>query len=350
MTTRAMLIALLALSVTGGAASAAATPAPATVRLAYFTSQPVVVMAQRHGFFAAEKLTVIEAKTTGSTLLFKNLQDGVWDVGLNVADNALHFRLNPSNPLGRRVQAVIIASLDNGAGASLMTRPEIKTCTDARGKAFAVDAPGSGYAFIGYQILRNKCGFEPHVDYRVVTTGGTDRRYEDLLAGKPDSQMVVIHTGLPERAQARGMTRFGTMLPDALAEYAGGVVTAMRAWLDANGDVAVRFIRAMKRGVDYVVDPANKEEVLALLAATDDPLTAERIYKAITDQANGGLIRNLAVDPNGLATTVQLRQMWRGWDTPPDVSWLTSRQSGVYDMSYWHRAVLRQGELEDNQR
>jgi ABC-type nitrate/sulfonate/bicarbonate transport system substrate-binding protein len=337
---------VLAVAMTIGfvADALAQTGGPDTVKLAYFTKQPVIEMAQKHGFFSAEKLSVIEAQTAGSTLLFKNLRDGVWDIGLNVADNSLHFRLNRSNPLGVTLPAVIIAGLDNGAGASLMARPEIKTCADARGKAFAVDAPGSGYAYVGYQILRNKCGFEPNVDYRVVTTGGTDRRYNDLLANKPDSHLVLIHTGWAERAEARGMTRFGTMLPDAVSAYAGVVVTASRTWLDAHGDVAVRFLRAVKRGLDYVVDPANKKEVVALLATDGDVDTADRIYEIMVKQTKGGLIRDLGLDRAGLAATAQLRDTWHGWDMKPDVTWLTSEKSGVYDLSYLRRAVLGQSE------
>lgn len=116
---------ILALSVPGFAlAQTSSVPsgnglaAPATVKIAYFTKQPVIEMAQKHGFFAAENLTVIEEKTAGSTLLFKNLRDGVWDVGFNVADNDLQFRLNPGNPLHITFPAVIFAAIDNGAGAS----------------------------------------------------------------------------------------------------------------------------------------------------------------------------------------------------------------------------------------
>jgi ABC-type nitrate/sulfonate/bicarbonate transport system substrate-binding protein len=108
--------------------------------------------------------------------------------------------------------------------------------------------------------------------------------------------MVLIHTGLPERAEAKGMTRFGVMLPDAVSAYTGVVATATRSWLDAHGDVAVRFLRAMKRGTDYVVDPANKGEVLAILPADDSAATAARIYEMFINEANGGLIRNLNLD------------------------------------------------------
>jgi ABC-type nitrate/sulfonate/bicarbonate transport system substrate-binding protein len=313
--------------------------APATINVGYFTRAPVIQMAQAHGFFADENLTVNEIKTAGSTLLFKNIRDGVWDIGLNVADNDFQFRLNPSNPLGMTFEPVIFARLDNGAGASLMTRPEIKTCADARGKSFAVDAPGSGYAYIGYQILHNKCGFEPNVDYRVIVTGGTDRRYEDLIANKANSQMVLIHTGLPERAEAKGMTRFGSMFPDAVSGYTGVVATASRKWLDAHGSVAVRFLRAMKRGTDYVLDPANKAEVLAILPADGNAATAERIYQMFITEAGGGLIRDLNLDRKGLLATAQIRETWGGWDTPRDLNWVASEKSGVYDLSYLEEAL-----------
>lgn len=312
---------------------------PATINVGYFTRGPVIQMAQTHGFFADENLTVNEIKTAGSTLLFKNLRDGAWDIGLNVADNDFQFRFNPSNPLHMTFEPVIFARLDNGTGASLMSSPEIKTCADARGKSFAVDAPGSGYAYIGYQILLNKCGFQPNVDYSVVVTGGTDKRYEDLIANKPNSQMVVIHTGLPERAEAKGMTRFGTMFPDAVTAYTGGVATATRSWLDAHRDLAVRFLRAMKHATDYVLDPAHKAEVLAIIPADGNAAAAERIFEMFTSESHGGLIRSLDLDGKGLLATAKLRQTWGGWDTPQDLGWLASAKSGIYDPSYLEEAL-----------
>ena len=307
--------------------------ASTTINVGYFTRGPAIQMAQVHGFFAEEKLTVNEIKTAGSTLLFKNLRDGVWDIGLNVADNDFQFRFNRSNPLGMTFEPVIFARLDNGTGASLMTSPEVKTCADARGKSFAVDAPGSGYAYIGCQILLKKCGFRPNVDYSVTVTGGTDKRYEDLVANRSNSQMVVIHTGLPERAEAKGMTRFGAMFPDAVTAYTGGVATATRGWLDGHRDVAIRFLRAMKRATDYVLDPAHKDEIRAIIQADGNAPTAERIYQMFANESRGGLVRGLDLDAKGLLATAELRQTW-GWDTPQDLNWLASPTSGIYDLSY----------------
>jgi ABC-type nitrate/sulfonate/bicarbonate transport system substrate-binding protein len=151
---------------------------------------------------------------------------------------------------------------------------------------------------------------------------------------------VLIHTGLPERAEAKGMARFGTMLPDAVSSYTGVVATATRRWLDTHGDVAVRWLRAVKRGADYVLDPAHKAEIIAMLPADGNPATAEQIYAVLVDESKGGVVRDLRVDPKGLIATANLRQTWHGWEKPIDPSWIASPESGVYDTSYLERATL----------
>ena len=119
------------------------------------------------------------------------------------------------------------------------------------------------------RILRTKCGFEPNEDYHVVTTGGTDKRYEDLISGKPDSDMVVIHTGLPERAEAKSVNGFGTMLPDAVSAYAGVVATATHQWLDSHGDVAGCFLRAIKRGAGSWLTQRTRRKFLPYFHRTE---------------------------------------------------------------------------------
>jgi ABC-type nitrate/sulfonate/bicarbonate transport system substrate-binding protein len=138
------------------------------------------------------------------------------------------------------------------------------------------------------------------------------------------------------------MTRFGTMLPDAV------LLHGRRRHCDAelarrHADVAVRFLRAMKRGTDYVVDPANMPEILAILPSDGDSTTAERIYALLVDEARGGLVRDFDLDLKGLRAKAQLRQTWHGWDSPLDANWIASERSGVYDMSYQRKALRGQG-------
>src|SRR3546814_20094709 len=50
---------------------------------------------------------------------------------------------------------------------SVVTRPEIKTYADIKGKQVAVDATNTGYAFVLFRILEQN-GFKYKQDYTVV--------------------------------------------------------------------------------------------------------------------------------------------------------------------------------------
>ena len=54
---------------------------------------------------------------------------------------------------------------------------------------------------------------------------------------------------------------------DHVADYARGLGATRREWANANEDLVVRFIRAMIRATDWVMDGKNKEEVVRVLLA-----------------------------------------------------------------------------------
>lgn len=313
---------------------------PATIRLGYFSKSPVVAMAQTHGFFAAEQLTVTEAQTPSSLVIFQRLRDQQWDVILTQIDNVFNYRLNASNPLGGTFEPVAFLGTDWGNGASLMARPEYSTVESLRGKTLAVDSPNSGFAFVLYGIMRAH-GLERGVDYNVVVTGGTPGRYADLLAGKFDA--TILNAGFQFRAADAGMQTLGN-IPNAASPFMGGSGVALRSWLDANPDVAIRFTRAYIRGQRYVLDPANEAEILAWLTtdAGGNAGVAQRTYQVLTT-AGDGLIPNGEIDRQGLLGTASLRDSFGGFDQAQDLSWLTTPASGVFDLSYWRMAELAQG-------
>ena len=313
---------------------------PATIRLGYFSRSPVVAMAQTHGFFADEQLTVTEAQTPSSTVIFQRLRDRQWDVILTQIDNVFNFRLNASNPLGGTFEPVAFLGTDWGNGASLMARPEYSTVESLRGKTLAVDSPNSGFAFVLYGIMRAH-GLERGVDYNVIVTGGTPFRYADLLAGKFDA--TILNAGFQFRAADAGMQTLGG-IPDAASPFMGGSGVALRSWLDENPDVAIRFIRAYVRAQRYVLDPANKAEIIDLLTADagGNAGVAERTYQVLTTIGDG-LIPNGEIDRQGLFGTASLRDSFGGFDEPQNLSFLTTPESGVFDLSFWRMAELALG-------
>ena len=312
---------------------------PATIRLSYFSKTPVVAMAKVHGFFADENLSVVETQTTSSPTIFRNLRDGAQDVILTQSDNVFNYRLNPSNPLGGTFEPVIFMGTDWGNGASLMARPEFTTVESLRGKTVAVDSPNSGFAFVLYGIMRAH-GLEKGVDYNVIVTGGTPGRYADLVAGKFDA--TILNSGYQFRAEAAGMNTLGG-IRDAQNPFMGGSAVALQSWLDANPDVAIRFIRAYLKGQRYVLDPANRAEVIAWLTNdSGSQLVAEKTYEVLTTQGDG-LIPNGELDRQGLLGTASLRDSFGGFDTPQNLELLTSAGSGIFDLKYWRYAELAQG-------
>ena len=306
--------------------------APATIRLGYFSKSPVVAMAETHGFFTDENLTVVDSQTPSSPVIFRKLRDKKWDVILTQIDNVFNYRYNASNPLGGTFDPVIFAGTDWGNGASLMARPEITTCADMRGKTVAVDSPNSGFAFVLYGILRNKCGLERNVDYTVIVTGGTPGRYADLLANRFDA--TILNSGYQFRAAAAGMNTLGN-IADAASPFMGGAVVSTQTWLDAHSDAAIRFLRAMTRAQQYVLDPANKDEIIAWLTAdSHDANVALNTYNVLVTPGDG-LIPDMGLDKKDLRGTAELRNSFGGFDTEPNIDWMTTPASGMYDLSFW---------------
>ncbi len=316
---------------------------PALVRVGDFSKSPVIAMAQKHGWFAEVNLTVTEEQTPSSPVIFRKLRDGEWDVILTQIDNVFNYRYNRSNPLGGTFEPVAFLGTDNGNGASLMARPEYPTVESLRGKTVAVDSKNSGFAFVLYGIMRAH-GLEKDVDYTVIVpavNSGTPARYSGLLAGNFDA--TILNAGFQFRAASAGMQTLGG-IRDAADPFMGGSGVALRSWLDANPDVAIRFTRAYVRAQQYVLDPANRDEILAWLTADakGDASVAAQTYRILVTPGDG-LIASGEIDRPGLYGTASLRDSFGGFDEPQNLDLLTSPASGVYDLSYWRRAVLSNG-------
>jgi len=319
---------------------------PALVRIGDFSKSPVIAMAQKHGWFADANLTVTEEQTPSSPVIFQKLRDGQWDVILTQIDNVFNYRYNQSNPLGGTFEPVAFLGTDNGNGASLMARPEFPTVESLRGKTVAVDSKNSGFAFVLYGIMRAH-GLEKDVDYNVIVpagNSGTPARFAGLVAGSYDA--TILNAGFQFQASARGMQTLGG-IRDAADPFMGGAGVALRSWLDANPDVAIRFVRAYVAAQRYTLDPANKAEVMEWLVADakGNVSVAEQTYQIYTTPGEGYILDG-KIDIPGLFGTASLRDSFGGFDQPQNLRVLTSPASGMYDLSYWQRAVLSNGWTE----
>jgi hypothetical protein len=128
------------------------------------------------------------------------------------------------------------------------------------------------------------------------------------------------------------------VVANVVQPYQGGIVAAHRGWLEENADVAVRFLRGFARGMIWVFERSNRAAAIELLV--DEETTAE-LAANVYDLNIGadGLAVRAALNPEGIRNVLALRNQFNGFETPQDLGWLASPAGGLYDVSYYERAV-----------
>lgn len=291
--------------------------APTQVRFGVFYQSLPMLVADRHGHYAANGLEVEHHKVSSSIQQFEWLGDGRYDFVQTSPDNVANYRYNEANPLNTVIDSRAFLGLEYGMGLMVCGRPGIERVEDFAGKKLAVDAPKSGFAYVLYKILRTH-GLELGVDYEIDPIGGVADRYEALVRGDCDG--TLLSGGFEIRAAAQGCTQLDSV-HDVLRPYVGVLAAARKDWLDSNGDVAVRFARAYLAATRWVFDPANRAEAEAILS--DATGASAEVAKKLVDMQTTpeiGLVSDGTVDPAGLQNVFRLRAEFGGFegDRDPD--------------------------------
>jgi ABC-type nitrate/sulfonate/bicarbonate transport system substrate-binding protein len=311
-------------------------PPAAIVRVQSASSSLPIVAALANGYFTAENLIVQYSLFTSSKAAFLSLDDHALEIVVSSADNAVNYRLNPSNPTGKLLDCQIIFGHDLGLGLAMVALPGFETLASLRGQTIGVDVPGSGFALVAAKMMRAQ-GLEAGIDYTMVAAGGSPARLAGLLARPPLYQAAIINADSVVRAQADGLVELGTVA-DVLDPYLGGIGAASESWLKANPDVAIRFIRGLVRGMNWVRDREHRDAAVALLTDANTSVDlARQIYDGAVD--HGGLIPRAKFNRRAFLNVLQLRQEFNGFALPEDPAVLASPASGLYDLSYYRRAV-----------
>jgi len=177
-------------------------------RLGIFSANVVATWAHERGVFAAHGLAVEQVLVASSPAQFASLMDGEYDAVLTSPDNVATYVLNERNPLGRRLDLQILRAVDRGGRLSLIGAPGTERVADLAGRRFGVDVPTSGFAFVGFALLR-RAGLEPGRDVEVVTAGATPRRRQLLAAG--EFEATLLNAGHEARAVRSGAHVLGVV-------------------------------------------------------------------------------------------------------------------------------------------
>ena len=293
------------------------------LRLGIFSAHVVADWAEATGIFERHGLAVEQLPVPSSPAQFAALTAGEYDAVLTSPDNVATYVLNDGNPLGRRLDLQILRAVDRGGRLTLVGAPGIERPGDLIGRRFGVDVATSGFAFVGFALLR-RAGLEPGEDYEVVAAGSTPKRRRLLLDGAFEA--TLLNAGHEARALRAGATELG-VVSDVVRPYLGTVL-AVRG--DGLSPEVRRLLDAWDEAEASVLDPACRDDVVALLRhqPDTDQEIAERMYETVVDPVHG-LCAGGEVDPEALEAVLRLRAEQGGFEQPHDLAALARPGGGL---------------------
>lgn len=272
------------------------------------------------GYFQTEGLDLTLEVAGSSTNLMKGLRDGSILIGHMASGNVIRA-VNGGEDF-------FIAMGVNRPLFTLVTAPEIDSLGELRGKRVGVDNLRSGYVYLVRELLR-KAGLGEQ-DYRVRDVGGVDARYRALLAGELDAALLSVPRDL--QAVAQGY-RVVSRVDASVDEYTGSVAVARRSWAESHREILVGYLRAYRRALDWLYNPAHEDAAVEiLLEHLDIPDSMARdIYR-------GHILEYRWLVPDGQVSTSGLRTV--ALQMLPEGSTVESGQlERCVDLSYYEAAI-----------
>ena len=324
------MLALTALLLAGCAASP---PAPMSLSVIVFPggwNLPIWV-AQEKGLFDKNGLNVKVTPTPNSRFQMMGLIEGRFDIAMTAIDNIVAYREGQGGVDADASDIISVMGGDPGF-LRLMGAPDIKSIGALKGKTLSVDSLTTGYAFVLLEVMERN-GLVLGRDYETVAAGGGLQRYNDLLAGKHAGTLLTAP--LDVMAVEKGFNRL-TDASQALGRYQGLVAGVRRSWARENRATVSGYIKAYADAVEWLYDPKNRMEAIAIFLRNQPGATqqtAETAYTVLLNP-NDGLQRRAQIDLQGVRTTLGLRAKYG----KPQKK--LAEPTSYYDSSY-HEAAMR---------
>ena len=268
-----------------------------------------IFVAQDKGLFEKNGIAVKVVPTPNSQFQLKNLIEGKFDIAMTAMDNVIAYS-EGQGAAKTDVTPDIFAFMgsDNGF-LRLVAVPEVKTFADLKGKQISVDALTTGYAFVLRKLLEN--GGLKHEDIEFVSAGGGMERFRALMEKKHAATLLI--SPFEVTAEAQGFNRLANA-DEALGHYQGVVGATRRSWAKENEKDLVAYIKSYIAAIDWLLNPANKTEAIAILRKNVPNMTeeqAERSYGILVHPTKG-FTRGAVLDVEGVKTALSLRSQYTG--------------------------------------
>jgi ABC-type nitrate/sulfonate/bicarbonate transport system substrate-binding protein len=194
--------------------------------------------------------------------------------------------------------AIIGQAIGNPA-FSVVVQPTIKSWSEVKGKTVAVSAPKDGAAII-FRLMAQPHGLKES-DYTFISVGTTPNRYAALQSKAVD---VAIMGQPQDFLAAREGFRVLGRSDAVLKNYSFVMIGTNKSWAANHRDTIVRYLGSIQRAVDWLYNPANKKDAIAILLKAlrkGERETMEKIYSIYFEEGAGRIVtRGAQVDMEGL--------------------------------------------------
>jgi ABC-type nitrate/sulfonate/bicarbonate transport system substrate-binding protein len=260
-------------------------------------------VAEDKGLFAREQLNVRVSPTPSSVELVQSLMKNEEDIAMAAFDNVVAYQERQGEVQLSAPDFFAFMGISRG-NVRLVVSPDVKSYDDLRGKTLAVDAVATGYSLVLQKLLQ--LGGLKEGDYRLESVGATATRAQALMENEYSG--TILTTPLEIAPESRGYRRLANAV-DVLGPYQTIVGMARRSWAKDNRDALVHFIRASTEAIDWLFDPKNRAEAVAIYrrhlpSVPED--AAQRHVDALLGEREG-FTRGGALDSEGMMTVLRLR-------------------------------------------
>lgn len=204
------------------------------------------------GLFREEGLQVEVVRTSGSVAPMV-LLSGDADFSIMSA-----FLMIPVSDKSGDV--VMLGGFSRYASMNLVSRPEIHSAKELKGKILGLQRPGDAYEKNAAIALRH-LGLEPGKDVKLLYLGSNEVMWPALDSGKVAATMISPPATL--FARKAGMN-FLVNLFDLKVEYQGSTIATRRSVVRDYPHLTRRVVRAIVRGIHFF--KTRREETLAILS------------------------------------------------------------------------------------
>jgi len=211
-------------------------------------------VATERNLYAAENLKVETFVAGAAVQVLQQLAAGSLNMAQAATDQSLRAIL-------RGAPIRIVAGAASNAPFRMVAAKTIKGWGELKGKTISVGGLTDVTLYF-LRVMARKNGLADN-DYDLLFGGGTPSRFAQLASGAVAAAMLTNPVDFS--ALEQGYVDLGSV-PEYLPNWAQNNILIDTRWAQANRATVVAFLRAQIKATKYIYDPANRDNVIAILA------------------------------------------------------------------------------------